>query len=57
MFLPGVNNLLGENGKLNAVSETNLRQQAANFTRFVEKVREKKFPQSPEAAKVVSAAA
>ncbi len=52
VFLPGVNNLLGENGKLNAATEKNLRQQAANFTRFVEKVREKKFPRSPEMAVV-----
>lgn len=43
VFLPGVNSLLGENGKLNAVTEKNLRNQAANFVRFVEKMREKKI--------------
>jgi len=43
VFVPGVNNQLGENGKLNSVMEKNLRQQAVNFTRFVEKVREKKY--------------
>lgn len=43
VFLPGVNSLLGENGKLNAVTEKNLRNQAVNFVRFVEKMREKKI--------------
>src|SRR5271170_6276357 len=46
VFLPGVNNLLGENGTLNALTEKNLRQQAANFVRFVEKLREKKISQA-----------
>jgi chromate reductase len=44
VFLPGVNGLLGENGKFNPVADKNLRQQAANFVRFVEKIREKRFP-------------
>ena len=43
VFLPGINSLLSENGELNAVMEKNLSQQATNFVRFVEKVREKKF--------------
>jgi NAD(P)H-dependent FMN reductase len=46
VFLPGVNGLLGEKGELNVAMDKNLRQQAVNFSRFVEKVREKKFPRS-----------
>ena len=48
VYLPGVNNLLGENARLNPVFEKNLRQQASKFMRFVEKVREKKFPRLSE---------
>ena len=54
VFLPGVNNLLGENGKLNAVFEKNLRQQATKFVCFVEKVREIKYPRPPGLAGVTS---
>jgi NAD(P)H-dependent FMN reductase len=46
VFVPGVNNQLGENGTLNPVMEKNLRQQATKFVGFVEKVREKKFPRA-----------
>jgi chromate reductase, NAD(P)H dehydrogenase (quinone) len=48
VFLPGINNLLAENGELNPVIEKNLRRQASKFTRFVEKVRGKEFPRPPE---------
>ncbi len=41
VFLPGVNNLLGADNKLNPVSEKNLTQQADGFVKFVEKLREK----------------
>ena len=44
VYVPGVNNQIGADGKLNPVMEKNLRQQAAKFIGFVEKVREKKFP-------------
>jgi NAD(P)H-dependent FMN reductase len=46
VFVPGVNNQLGENGTLNPVMERNLLQQATKFVSFVEKVREKKFPRA-----------
>ena len=50
VYVPGVNNQLGENGTLNPVLEKNLRQQATKFVSFVEKVREKKFSRTPEPA-------
>ena len=43
VYVPGVNNQIGTDGKLNPVMEKNLRQQATKFVCFVEKVREKKF--------------
>jgi hypothetical protein len=42
-LLPGVNNLLGEDDRLHGVMGENLQQQATNFVRFTEKVREKKI--------------
>ena len=50
VYLPGVNNHLGENGGLSPVMEKHLRAQAEKFARFVEKVREKKFPRAAEPA-------
>jgi len=47
VFIPGVNNQIGADGKLNPVMEKNLRQQATKFLSFVEKVREKKYPRQP----------
>lgn len=43
VFVPGINNQLGENGALNPAMEKNLQQQAIKFISFVEKVREKKL--------------
>jgi NAD(P)H-dependent FMN reductase len=50
VFVPGVNNHLDDNGTLSPVMEKNLRQQATSFTRFVERLREKKFPSPTEVA-------
>jgi NAD(P)H-dependent FMN reductase len=44
VYVPGVNNQIGADGKLNPVMEKNLRLHATKFVSFVEKVREKKFP-------------
>jgi chromate reductase len=43
VLLPGVNSLLGEDDRLHGVVGKNLQQQATNFVRFTEKVREKKI--------------
>jgi len=48
VLLPGVNNLVADDGKLHGVTEKNLRQQATKFIRFVEQVREKTFPKPPQ---------
>jgi NAD(P)H-dependent FMN reductase len=50
VYVPGVNNQIDAEGKLNPAMEKNLRQQATKFVSFVEKVREKKFSHLTELA-------
>jgi NAD(P)H-dependent FMN reductase len=49
VFLPGVNNLLDAENRLNQTTEKNLTQQAQNFVRFVEKLSDKKLGKSKPA--------
>ncbi len=54
VYLPGVNNLLDASGRLQPVIERNLLQQATKFARFVEKLREKKYPRSLAATEAMA---
>jgi chromate reductase, NAD(P)H dehydrogenase (quinone) len=55
VFLPGVNSLFEESGKLNPRTEKSLREQAIKFVSFVEKVQEKSLsPRRPKASSQAS---